>query len=383
MPNLLSGITKSAIEQASAYFKFRHPRVVEQLFVDFAVCRHMTEHLLCTIFGGMCMHLHTKGEAQRLSRDVDIMTSASAGEVNQVMHSVFDGMRDCQMEPSSPRHPHPIKNLRTYRINYDSRMGGRSSVKVDFLCGFNNALPTEEVDVLQVLGVDCPLKAHVLTRDALLADKMTTLALGGIGLPERRMSDAPKQVYDVAVLARMIRKGKLSAALSALSAVITSRIELQESNGGGGDVTVQNTVEAIQRSVEGFLDFKTAAIMSNQYRSHLENFRTTYLQNGGSRYQKYERINDLFTVLLLSVGAGQATSGGMDAVKSAANVTGALIGADYLLQAVDSAAQSAMRSKLLNLLSHKNVTKEFLSGLSYSQLVLLEAVYTSKLNMSE
>ncbi len=55
---------------------------------------------------------------------------------------------------------------------------------MDFLCEFANSLPTEVVYVPHVLGTERPFKAQVLTKGALLVDKSTTLALGGIGLPE-------------------------------------------------------------------------------------------------------------------------------------------------------------------------------------------------------
>ena len=378
MTNLLSGITRDMVAQAAGNFGFRHQHVVEQLFVDFAACSCMTERLPCTIFGGMCMHLHSEGVTQRLSRDVDIMTAATAGDVDRSVHEVFGSMQDCQIESPSPQHPHPIKNLRSYYINYESRMGGRKSVKIDFLCDFASVLQTEEVHVRRVLGVDRPFKARVLTVEALLADKMTTLALGGIGLPEWRLNDAPKQVYDIAALARMMGETGLSIALDTLHHAIASRIALQAN---GADITVRDTVTAIRRSVEGFVNFRSSAIMSNQYKSHLENFRTTYLQNGGDGYQKLERINDLFAVLLLSTVTEKVTDGATDTTKPAEGVASALAEADRVSQVTDSAAQSAKRRSLLGMLSHKDVTKGFLSGLSLGHPDLLEAAYAGKPDM--
>ena len=113
MTNLLSGITRDMIAQAADDFGFRHQDVVEQMFVDFAACSRMAERLPCTIFGGMCMHLHSEGVAQRLSRDVDIMTTATAGDVDRSMHEVFGPVQDCQIESPRPRHPHRIKNVRS------------------------------------------------------------------------------------------------------------------------------------------------------------------------------------------------------------------------------------------------------------------------------
>lgn len=111
----------------------------------------------------------------------------------------------------------------------------------------------------------------MLTKGALLADKMTTLALGGIGLPERRLREVPKQVYDIATLIRMSGENEIAAALGMLDDAIMSRAGLHED---GANITTTSTIASIQRSVESFLNFKSAAIMSKQYKQHLENFRS-------------------------------------------------------------------------------------------------------------
>lgn len=372
MTDLLGKISGNAIVRAADKFGFRNRAVVEQLFVDFAACEHTAVRLPCTIFGGMCMHLHARGSAQRLSRDVDIMTTASAGEVDDAVHDVFGPMRDCQVREAKPRRPHPIKNLQTYHIKYDSRLGGQGEIKMDFLCEFRSGLTTEEIDRPQVLGVSWPLKVQALAKEALLADKLTTLALGGIGLPKWRLHDAPKQVYDIAALVRMGGAKELSNALSSLPAAVESRISLQEE---GGDITAQNTIGAIQRAVEGFVNFESAAVMSGTYKSHLENFRDQYLQNGGESYKKHERVSDLFTVVLLSAAAGKAIAGATTASESAGTVATAMEEAQRLTMAAGTDTRTTQRRALLNTLSDKGVTKDFLASLTPDQMILLEAAY--------
>lgn len=378
MTELLDKISKNAIVQAADKFGFRSRTVVEQLFVDFAACEHAAGRLPCTVFGGMCMHLHTGGMVQRLSRDVDIMTEATAGEVDDAVHDAFGPMTDCQVRQTAPRRPHPIRNLRTYHIDYNSRLGGQRDVKMDFLCEFKSGLPTEEVDTPQVLGSSWPLRVRVLTRGALLADKLTTLALGGIGLPEWRLHDAPKQVYDIAALVRMAEAGELSAVLKSVPSAIESRISLLEES---DNITVQSTIASIQKGVEGFVDFKSAAVMSGTYRSHLENFRGQYLQNGGEAYRKHERVSDLFTVMLLSTGAGSVATGAITADESASGIAGAMSEAQRLTQTADSDMQGVRRRKLLNALSGKGATKGFLAGLAPDQVVLLEATCANEWNL--
>lgn len=215
----------------------------------------------------------------------------------------------------------------------------------------------------------------MLTRGALLADKLTTLALGGIGLPEWRLHDAPKQVYDMAALVRMAGAEELSAAMRLVPSAIESRISLLEES---GDITVQSTIVSIQKAVESFVDFESAAVMSGTYKSHLENFRGQYLQNGGEAYKKYERVNDLFTVMLLSTGAGRVAAGTVGADESARGIAGAMSEAQRLTQAADSDMQSARNRRLLNALSGKGATKDFLAGLSPDQRVLLEAAHADE-----
>lgn len=320
------------------------------------------------------MHLHAEGTAQRLSRDVDIMTTASVDDVSRAVQDEFDPIPDCQISSVSPRHPHPVKNLQSHHIHYESCLGGEGEVKMDFLCEFANRLPTEVVYVPHVLGTERPFKAQVLTKGALLVDKSTTLALGGIGLPEWRLREAPKQVYDIATLIRMVDENELGSALGMLDNAITSRISIHKLT---ENITVPSTIASIQRSLESFLDFKSAAIMSKQYKQNLGNFRSKYLRNGGDQYQKHERIDDLFTAMLFSVSAGNVVSGAMSANEAAKEVSSRMAEARNPPQDASPSSVNAMRHSLRSILSHKDVSKGFLSSLSQSQLAMLEAAYTA------
>lgn len=377
--NILDGIKKSEITQIAEQYGFRHPHVIEQLLVDFAAYERVSKRLPCIIFGGMCMHLHSEGIVQRLSHDVDIMTTAAVDDVDKAMRDEFDPMQDCRASLASPRQPHPIKNLRTYHIHYESRLGGEGDVKMDFLCEFRCGLPTEVVHVPQVLGTKRPFKARVLTKEALLADKMTTLALGGIGLPERRLREVPKQVYDIATLIRMAGENEIGTALGMLDEAISSRINLHEDV---KNITVTGTIASIQRSVESFLNFKSAAVMSRQYKQHLENFRSRYLQNGGEQYQKYERIDDLFTVMLFGANAGNVVSGAMSASEAASRVRKDMARSLAAPKEGDVEASNTRRRNLRDILSDKGVTKDFLFSLSKGQLTLLEAAHRDKSHQS-
>lgn len=373
--NLLEGIDGAVITQIADRYGFQDPHVVEQLFVDFAAYEHVSELLPCTIFGGMCMYLHARGMAQRLSHDVDIMTAVTADDVDKAVHDAFDPMQGCQARLTVPQHPHPIKSLRSYRISYESRLGGEGDVKMDCLCSFRGSLPTEVVHVPPVLGIGRPFKARVLTREALLVDKMTALALGEIGLPEWRLRDAPKQVYDIATLIRMANERGLAAALGMLDDAIASRIGLHEDS---RNITALSTIASIQRSVESFLNFKSAAVMSKRYKQNLENFRTKHLQNGGERYQKNERVDDLFAVMLFSACAGNVIGGTMSASEAAKEVARCVTKARGMSEEEDQDAVNSVRRRLRGTSPHKDVTKDFLWGLSPGQLTVLETTYMFK-----
>ena len=155
---------------------------------------------------------HPDFEVTRMSKDIDILTAHSVVEVEQAMDVVGE-MGGLQCDKITPKNPHPIENLVSYTVAYDSRFGRRGHVKVDAFCGADLDLETRLVPLgSQILDFETLQDITILSRGALMADKITSLAVGTVGVDDGRHTEIIKQIYDIVSLLRHADAGDIETA---------------------------------------------------------------------------------------------------------------------------------------------------------------------------
>ena len=142
------------------------------------------------------------GTLRRLSVDVDLATDLPAESVGSAVRLAEDLPNVASVERHTPsRLAVPKNNLVTYVVRYRSCLGPDRRVKVDVLHGLGLDYGTRIVPAgTEVMGFEMPHEMRVLTRSALMADKVGTLAAGTIGLDVSRVNEIAKQVFDVGIL---------------------------------------------------------------------------------------------------------------------------------------------------------------------------------------
>lgn len=131
-----SSLTAEKISGIAERYGFADRLSVEKFIMDFAMHHHIVQQVECVTRGGMCMPFYLpKTGVRRLSVDIDLLTHRTVDEIKSAMSNVNRAMPDVRCTEYEPKAPYPIDNLISYRVSYDSCLGGKQYVKVDFFCG--------------------------------------------------------------------------------------------------------------------------------------------------------------------------------------------------------------------------------------------------------
>lgn len=294
--DLAQYLEKQNAAEIAAKFGFKDGTYVEKLVVDFFIAGIIQERLDCTIRGGMCMPLHTEGRLHRLSIDIDFIAKGGVREIGAAMDGIAEDVKEIEITKMNPKNPYPVPNIASYDVMYRSRFGVKGRIKVDFLCGVDVEFARVKMpEKYEIFGFGTEHALNALDRPSLLADKITTLALGKIGLKESKLSEVPKQIYDVAALIRSCDAGELESALTAFPTLTKFKIGMY-----GAPYTAQDVAGTIRESVLDMLGFSGTISLSGKPLDWYHKFRQRYLQDSGEGYNKTHHIVDTMLVAVFA-----------------------------------------------------------------------------------
>ena len=206
-------LTRKGMAEISEKYGFPDSNLVEKFVMCLEVHKLIAGVVSCIIRGGMCMPFHHPNfEVMRMSKDIDILTGHSVGEMERAMGTV-GGAGGLRCDRIHPKNPYPIDNLVSYKVTYDSCLGRRGRVKVDAFCGADLDLETRLVPPgSRILDFETLQSMTILSKGALMADKITSLAVGTVGVEGGCHTEIVKQIYDVASLLRQSDAGDIEAA---------------------------------------------------------------------------------------------------------------------------------------------------------------------------
>lgn len=294
--NFSSLLTEKNISSIAKQYGFADKLSIEKFIMDFEMHSHITQQVDCITRGGMCMPFHLPTiEARRLSIDIDLLTSKTVAEIRQVMSNLNDTITDVRCDELIPRNPYPLDNLISYRVYYDSCLGGRKFVKVDFLCDVNISLSSQLIKSgFTLFAFDTNQDMNILSRGSLLGDKLTTMALGTIGLKPTRQTEIAKQIYDLGTLLKMATKPDLQVAFDTFENMTNFKVSHFNHN---PKYTLSDINNSISESVFGFLNFKSAVSITDRQEKRYNDFQGTYLTKK-TRYKKTEHVTDILLINL-------------------------------------------------------------------------------------
>ena len=285
-------LKKYNIESIANKFGFTNPLYVEKFIMDFEMNYHISQKIDCLLRGGMCMPFHSELKVRRLSIDIDLLTNLNVNKIDEIMNDIDNRLPDVKIKMHKPKNPYPIPNLVSYYVEYDSCFGGTEFIKIDYLCDFSLKLPTQTISNTQEIiefKIDYPAK--ILTRGAIIGDKITTLALGKIGLNKSKFYDIPKQIYDISTLLKVATENDISESLAVFETLTKFKVKIFKN----GLYTIDEIINGIYSSIHSLFSFKSALTIEKNYEGFFGSFTGTYL-NTVQSYKKTQHISDILLV---------------------------------------------------------------------------------------
>lgn len=298
--------TPERIDEISTEHGFR-PDITEQFLMDYLVHQRVTEGLECMTKGGMCMPFYQPdGTLQRLSVDVDLATKLPADSVDSAVRLAGDLPNVASVKRHTPsRQAVPKNNLVTYNVRYRSCRGLERRVKVDFLHGLDLDYGTRTVPAgTEIMGFGTPHEMRMLTRSALMADKVGTLAAGTIGLDVSRVNEIAKQVFDVGVLL----DGATVGDIAGFFAEFPRMLEAERAIHGKPELEARTVVDSIGMALSRMHGVTGEMRFSGDAKKGYSDFNSVYISDR-IRYQKIDHHANILSIKVLNRLTGQVLDG--------------------------------------------------------------------------
>ena len=180
-----------------------------------------------------------------------------------------------------------------------------SSVKVDFLYGLDFDYETSTVPAgAEIIGFEIPHEMEILTRSALMADKIGTLAMGTIGVEEHRVGEVAKQVFDVGILLSGATVEDISGFFAEFANMLTAEKTIHSKPELGARAVVDSIGAALARMQDMAGDIRFTGAGKKNY----EDFRSAYISQEVPYYRNDHHAN-ILSLRVLNRLMGQVLDG--------------------------------------------------------------------------
>jgi hypothetical protein len=299
-------LTRERVVGISEKYGFPANQLVEKFVMCLEMHKRITQKIRCHTRGGMCMPFHQPGfEVRRMSKDIDMPTGHSVDEVERVMNSM-DGVDGLRCSKIDPRNPLPIENLVSYRIAYDSCLGRQERVKVDAFCGADMNLDTRLIPPgSRILDFETLQEMTILSRGALIADKITSLAVGTVGVNGESHTEIVKQIYDIALLLRQASAEDLETSHDSYRRLTEFKVGCFRHD---PPYTISDVTASVVQLLCDLLPLKTKEIVAPNLLRRYRGFQGSYLTKRHS-YTASNHITDVILVLVLVMSIQRRSEG--------------------------------------------------------------------------
>jgi len=366
-------LTAKHVSAIADQYGFADRLSVEKFIMDFEMHHHITRQVECITRGGMCMPFHLPMiEARRLSVDIDLLTPRTVDEIRDVMGNIGQTVSDIRCDERVPRDPYPIDSLISYDVRYDSCLGGQKSVKVDFLCDVNIPLSSQLVKPgFALFAFDTKHEVNILSRGSLLGDKITTMALGTIGLKHSKQTEIAKQIYDLGALLKTATKSDLEAAFDTFESMTELKVSHFDHD---PKYAVSDVVNSIDESASGLLNLESAVSITDVQAKRYADFQGTYLAKR-ARYKKTEHVTDVLLVNLYSKHIRRCLDGEVTRTQAADSLHDTLRQADAVKNIGIDSAPKMRASYMREIPDYVNFNKKILGGALLEHIFLVRKLY--------
>ena len=296
-------LNRVAIEAMAKKHGFARNESVEKFLIDFEVLYHMQRAMPdCVVRGGMAMPFHLdRDDAVRLSIDVDAVTELDAEGSSRAMADAFEhmGKTITHVKPHKPRSPQKLLPLHTYYCRYNSALATeRPEVKIDLFYGGRSAQTTLFRPPTALLGVEIDFGVTAYSYSQMIADKLSTLAFGTMGL-DATDPGVPKHIYDIASL---IMYGKDKIEVSEIASAFEVTCGEETAYMQGHPATDEDVCDTLRTFYRALLVDGTGLELDKPYAGRFATFATNMLAR--SKSKNHLHVTD---VMLAGILAGMIT----------------------------------------------------------------------------
>lgn len=183
-------------------FELPDPVALELLLWDYEIVAHFQQLSDSIILkGGAACQLMLPINAQRGSIDLDLVSSLDKSDIEVICAQVEKNL-GAKFRLHKPIHPIPKLPLLSYFVeaptSFPQPKRKNLEIQTEILMQ-KTSLPVMEITNTQTVALEVE-RVKCYTNNTLVGDKLLTLAKGSIGIPERRMHEYPKQIYDIDLL---------------------------------------------------------------------------------------------------------------------------------------------------------------------------------------
>lgn len=264
---------RGAIEGFAKLHGFSDLANVEKFLMDFYVHGLIASETEFCVRGGLCTPFYAKeADAARLSVDLDGFSAKSREQVIEIMARILSphGIK------CIPRKPREIRNLLQVDLKYTTPMGQhdkKSHVRVDIIHDVDVEYSRQSIPRGHRLFFgETKYDVVALTRGALIADKVASLAMGSGGYISE--TKAPKQIHDIG---HLLSNTGAKDILEAVTSFFTLN-EFKLRHRGTG-LTTSDTVKGVERFVGGLLDTDGKISVKRQHVRDFVAFKDSYLSS--------------------------------------------------------------------------------------------------------
>jgi hypothetical protein len=284
-------LNANEIEARQKKFGFPDARLIELLIYDYEIFRQLLA--ISDRFylkGGAAAQLYMTLPEQRASKDIDLVTDLTPEEIEEIFTKRLNRMFLSRKHvPAKIRHQIPLV---TYLVEADSvtEPGTKVEIKVDILFEDIRNYRMSMAPACELFALNTSVDLPAVSLGSLAGDKLLTLAHKSIGLPEEKLAEYPKQVYDLArIIQKMDRQG-FADLLYSFERIIKTETRVRN---------LENTASEIIRHILSVLDdFARLDTPDCRFRNYVNDFQSAYV-NAQARKTNAQWIIDALLLIQL------------------------------------------------------------------------------------
>jgi len=284
---------RAYLDRLKKHSGFSDLPLLEKLVLDFETHYYLKDKFDMVVKGGMAALLHAGPSLQRISEDIDVMTTAPKKQIISILAGLSTDDEEATLKIEGERTRLPNHLLHCEIRCPSSTFQDYCTAKMDILCSIDPSLLRYAVKMRSPTLETLNFKHNIdiLSRGALIADKMCTLTSAEtVGL--RTLRNFPKQVHDVAMLLRVASVDDLQTLFKAYAHFASFTLYMHRQTH-----STQDLIDSAYNRCVCLLDFRDSTALSQEYRRFYSRFQSRYVKNRKVHTEAHH-IDEILLVLL-------------------------------------------------------------------------------------